>query len=72
MFALETGTGVDRVAENEPDPQAQEAARTVVDALFDPFSAALWWLAAVGLVAALVAYLFGRASSQRPSTWLRC
>ena len=57
--------GVDRVAENARDPQSQDAARTVVDALFDPFGAALWWLAALGLVAALVAYLFGRTSMLR-------
>jgi hypothetical protein len=62
-FAL--SIGVDRVAENARDPQSQEAARTVVDTLLGPFSAALWWLAALGLVTALVAYLSGPASILR-------
>jgi hypothetical protein len=55
----------DRVADSARDPQAEEAARSVLDTLSGPFEVALWLLAAFGLVAALVAYLAGPASMLR-------
>jgi hypothetical protein len=60
--------GVDAVAENARDAQAQEAAHSVFDSLFEPFGTALWWLAALGLVAAFIAYLYGPAPTLRRLT----
>ncbi len=53
--------GVDAVAENARDAEAQDAAHSVFESLFAPFGAALLWLAVIGLVVALVAYLYGPA-----------
>jgi hypothetical protein len=69
VLAVATGIAyrlaVDRVADNARDPQAEEAVRSVLDTLAGPFEVALWLLAALGLVAALVAYLLGRGGMLR-------